>query len=85
MIIPFIHIQKSIVMDQKHIELLASLMQTDQTKWPNTDEACDYLRISISKLFNLRKQGEIPYSKVGRKVMYKEVDLNPFIHRNYTQ
>jgi excisionase family DNA binding protein len=45
-------------------------------------DAADYLSMSERKLWSLTKQGEIPYSKIGRLVRYTIDDLDAFLAAN---
>lgn len=46
-------------------------------------EAGRYLKRSRISLWRMRRDGVLPYSKYGGRVLYKKSDLDDFIDRNY--
>ena len=54
-------------------------------RYVNEDTACAILHKSPNTLLNLRKQGELPYLKVGKNVLYKLSDLKAFLETNYRE
>lgn len=51
------------------------------TKWFTTEEAADYLRISVGSLRNLSSNGKIPFYKLQRRNRYLESDLRELLLR----
>ncbi len=47
----------------------------------NREEAAGFLRISIRSLDRLASKGEIPYSKIGKKVVYSQTDLESYFRK----
>ena len=43
--------------------------------WLTTEEAAAYLRISVGTLRNMTSNGQVPYSKLGRRNRYQIEDL----------
>lgn len=46
------------------------------------DDVMDRLKICKRKLASLRADGTIPYSKIGRKIIYKWSDILEVVERN---
>ena len=49
---------------------------SENQKWFTTEEAANYLRVGKKTLLNLTSNGQVPYSKFGRRNRYLESDLN---------
>ena len=48
-----------------------------------TDEAAEYLRVSVSFLMKKRLQGDGPrFRKIGRSVRYTETDLEAYLRQS---
>lgn len=45
----------------------------------SNQEAADYLRISITALYNLRRNKGLPFIKLGKQVLYSRQALNDFV------
>lgn len=45
-------------------------------------EAAGYLRISRAMLWRLRRAGEIPFYRIGGKVLYSISDLDAFLDQH---
>lgn len=52
------------------------------TKYLDNCEAIKYLNTSETTLWRLRQSGELPYSKVGTRLLYNRSDLDAFIERH---
>lgn len=50
----------------------------------SNQEAADYLRISITALYNLRRNKGLPFIKLGKQVLYSRQALNDFV-ANHTK
>ena len=48
--------------------------------WLDTRQLCDYLGISESQSYQLRKQG-LPYCKVGKLVRYDKREVDRFLKK----
>lgn len=46
------------------------------------EEAADYLSVSISTLWRLRDDGDLPYVKIKGKILFRREDLDSFITAN---
>jgi len=47
----------------------------------NREEAAEFLRVSVRSLDRLASKGEIPYSKIGKKVVYSQTDLESYFRK----
>jgi excisionase family DNA binding protein len=45
-----------------------------------TAETCAFLKICRKTLYKFRMEGKIRYSKIGRKVLFKQTDLEFFVN-----
>lgn len=54
----------------------------NKREWLDSKQAAYYLGISISELHNRCSNGSIPYSKLGRKNLYRREDLDELLLRN---
>lgn len=50
----------------------------------SNQEAADYLRISITSLYNLRRNKGLPFIKLGKQVLYSREALKSFV-ANHTK
>jgi excisionase family DNA binding protein len=53
-----------------------------QTKWLNSKEAADYLRVTVNQLYNLTSNGTLIYYKLGRSNRFNIFDLDEYLFRN---
>jgi excisionase family DNA binding protein len=51
-------------------------------EWMNSDEAAEYLRLSVATLRNMTSAGEIPYTKLGRRNRYRKDQLRALLLEN---
>jgi len=58
---------------------------TENSEWLNEKEARQYLKVSKSTLQKYRRDGIVPFSQVGRKIMFKKEDLDAFLTQNYSR
>jgi excisionase family DNA binding protein len=49
------------------------------TTWLNTEQAADYLGVSVGSLRNMTSNGQIPYYKLGRRNRYRLPDLHELL------
>lgn len=54
-----------------------------QELWLTTEEAGDLLKVKGKTLKRYRDKGELPCSRIGRRVMYKKSDLVKFFKSRY--
>jgi excisionase family DNA binding protein len=52
-------------------------------KYLSEEEACRLLRCSRQFLNQLRDNGEIPYYRIHRRIMYQASDLHEFLEKHY--
>ena len=60
-----------------------SLQKDAPKEWLTEKEACNLLDVSKSTIQNYRNKGLLPFTQHGKKIMYKYVDINAFLERNY--
>jgi excisionase family DNA binding protein len=48
----------------------------------SNQEAADYLRISITALYNLRRKKGLPFIKLGKQVLYSREALKNFVNQH---
>ena len=51
--------------------------------WIDGQDVMQMLKISPCTLQRLRDNGTLPYSKLGRKIFYKESDIDRTLEDNY--
>lgn len=51
-------------------------------EWMNSDEAAEYLRLTVATLRNLTSAGQIPYTKLGRRNRYRKDQLRALLLQN---
>lgn len=52
--------------------------------WLTEKETQEYLNVGRTTLYKLRRDGVIPFSQRGRKILYRKADLDDFLMRNHT-
>ncbi|NJB83754.1 helix-turn-helix domain-containing protein [Wenyingzhuangia aestuarii] len=62
------------MLKHKHLEFDARLFENEV--WLTTEGAMDYLKVSRSTIYRLRKHHQIPSFKLGRIPMYPKHLLN---------
>jgi hypothetical protein len=50
-----------------------------ETEYLDTEEATKFLRVSVSRLYRMRVDDNLPYIRNGRKLMYKRSELIEFL------
>jgi predicted DNA-binding transcriptional regulator AlpA len=50
-----------------------------------SNDICKTLQISHRSLYNFRERYNIPYVKLGRKMVFKSADVIDFLRNNYTK
>jgi excisionase family DNA binding protein len=56
-----------------------SCLKFEYMEWLTTNQAAQYLGISISRLHNLTSLGKIPYYKFGRSNRYQRNELRELL------
>lgn len=51
-------------------------------RWIRSKEVCELLGISYSTLQNLRVNGELPFSKLGKSIYYDVDDISKVLEKN---
>jgi len=52
-------------------------------QWLNTAEVCKILKVSKRTVQNLRDNFILPYTRVGRKILFRLSDVNKLLEKNY--
>ena len=50
-----------------------------QQPWMDTDQAAQYLGVSVSHLYTLCQSGQVPYGVVGRSRRFRAADLDAWL------
>jgi len=58
---------------------------TNTSKWLKNSEAQKMLGVSSKTLQNYRKEGKIGFSQVGKKIFYRQSDLQNFLNKNFNK
>ncbi len=54
-------------------------------EWLDSAEASKFLHVTPRCLQNYRDKGMIPFSQIGRKILYKRSDIDEFIKEYYVK
>lgn len=57
-----------------NLKISASLIKKE--KWLTTEDAMEFLKVSRSTLYRMRKNREIPWDKESRSPMYPKFSIN---------
>ena len=60
----------------------SSLKTNSLAEWLTTEQAADYLKLSVGTLRNLTSDGKIPHYKLGRRNRYSVNDLRALLLQN---
>lgn len=66
----------------EHVTMLSSRDSSLKFQWLDSNEAANYLRISVKTLMNLTSNGEIPFYKFGRRNRYLKDELDCLLLQN---
>lgn len=66
-------------LENTHLEFDAHLLENEI--WLTTEEAMEHLNVSRSTMYRLRKQHNIPSTKIGHSPMYPRQLLNKLLIR----
>lgn len=64
------------------VTVLQSANSSLKIEWLDSNEAANYLRISVKTLMNLVSNGEIPFYKFGRRNRYRKDELDALLLQN---
>ena len=53
--------------------------------WLDNNEVCKWLKVSKRTLQNYRDNGELSFSQVGAKILYRTSDVEDFLKRHYNK
>lgn len=67
---------------QKIKEISDKTLPTRLGDWVDSEQVCRMLNISKRTLQNYRDKGVIPYSRIERKMYYKQDDVLKFLESN---
>lgn len=67
------------------ISNLESGKSTNSTTWITTNQLGVMLQVTTRTIQNWRDDGSISFYKVGRKILYKEEDIDHLITKNYSK
>ena len=68
-----VHGEKCAIAADENSRVVESSLSSGE--WFSSDEAAEYLRISVRALFNLTSAGKVPHFKFGRRNRYRVDDL----------
>jgi len=68
---------------KKQIKELNETNLAIQEKWLNSEEAAEFLDVSVRTLLRIRSKGKLAYSKVGQRARYKKSDLIKYLNNHY--
>jgi len=52
-------------------------------KWLDNEDVCKLLRVTKRTLQNYRDNFVLPYSQIGKKILYKASDVQKLLEKNY--
>ena len=58
---------------------------TPDDPWLDNNEVCKWLKVSKRTLQNYRDNGELSFSQVGAKILYRTSDVDEFLKRHYNK
>ncbi len=61
---------------------LESIKAETVNKVYNTEQLCEYLGVSKSVINTYKRNGELPYSKIGRSYVFTQKDIDQFLENN---
>ena len=53
----------------------------EEDKYLSSDQACEYLHVTLSTLWRMRQRGEVVVHKVGGRCLYSKNDLDALIKK----
>ncbi len=66
----------------KILQTLENIKDKTINKVYNTEELCEYLGVGKSVINSYKKNGDLPYSKIGRTFLFTQDDVNHLIKNN---
>lgn len=77
----------SLMRMEAEVSAIHAMLQelTEQTvgKVYNTQELCEYLKVSKGTIDKLRQDGELEFSKLGRTIVYTQRDIDKLLEKNH--
>jgi len=73
---------KSIQSIDKKLDTLQNV-NSNEVRWLNNTEARKVVNLSTRTMASKRYSGEIPYTKFGRRILYKMSDLQAYLEKHY--
>lgn len=71
-------ISQTAISEQKHQSVLGD-------DWLDNEEVCLLLKVTKRTLQNYRDNFVLPYSQIGKKILYKASDVQAILEKNYIQ
>ena len=68
--------------DRKISQIVNAAPQMSED-WLNSSEVSKVLHVTPRCLQNYRDKGMIPFSQIGRKILYKRTDIDEFLKEYY--
>jgi len=68
---------------KKQIEEIGKKNTELNEEWLNSEQAAEYLGVSVRTLLRIRFRGEIAFTKIGQRARYKKSDLIEYLNDNY--
>ncbi|MEX2345287.1 MAG: helix-turn-helix domain-containing protein [Balneolaceae bacterium] len=62
--------------------ILIAMNDISSKNWLRTKEAADYLGISITQIHTLKRNGILPFSKIGGSIYFKRQDIDEILEEN---
>lgn len=63
-------------------EMLSEFQKNSDKKWLRTQEAADYLGISKTQIHNLKRNGTLPFTKLGGSIYFKRQEIDDVLEGN---
>jgi excisionase family DNA binding protein len=63
-------------------EMLSEFQKNSDKNWLRTQEAADYLGISTTQIHILKRNGTLPFTKLGGSIYFKRQDIDAVLERN---
>lgn len=68
-------------LNSKPIDSSDSISLFENREWLRAEDAALYLGISLGSLRNMTSNGELPYYKLGRRILYRTDELRDLLLR----
>lgn len=77
----FMEMNNALLKIEKQLQGLR-LSESKLGDWLDNQDVCILMNVSERKLLSLRQRGQIPFSRIDRKVYYKKDDILNYMKRN---